>query len=215
MFSDTFLHATFQSKSRLTTGSTLSHCALIAAPTYSERIVLSAVALNIAPDIEQKRDICQNAIGFVRAMSIAEPKIAVLSVVEMVITKMASTLDAAVLAKMADRGQITGASVDEPLDPDAAVDAEAAQINNIDSPVADRANLLIAPNIEAGNMVYKELAFMAYAQTASLVVGARVPLILTSLADREEARRFSAAVAVLYAAALKRDFATICPNIEE
>jgi phosphate acetyltransferase/phosphate butyryltransferase len=126
---------------------------------------------------------------------------------------MASTIDAAVLAKMADRGQIVGAIVDGPLDLDAAVDAEAARIKHLVSPVAGYANVLIVPNIEAGNMIYKEFSFMADAQTAGLVVGARVPMILTSRADGEEARRFSAAVAVIYATALARNYAAIFPEI--
>lgn len=215
LHTDTFLHAALQREARLTTGRMLSHCALISAPTYSERIVLSDIALNIAPNIDQKRDICQNAIGFARAMGIVEPRVAVLSAVEMVRTKLASTLDAAVLAKMADRGQIVGAKVDGPLDLDAAVDVEAARIKHILSPVAGCANVLIVPNIEAGNMIYKDLVFMADAQTAGLVVGARVPMILTSRADREEARRFSSAAAVLYAAALAHDFTAIYPEIED
>ncbi len=215
LHTDTFLKAVLQKEAQLTAGRLLSHCALISAPTYPQRIVLSDVALNIAPNIDQKRDICQNAIGFARALGIAEPRVAVLSAVETVRTKMASTLDAAVLAKMADRGQIVGAIVDGPLDLDAAVDAEAARIKHIVSPVAGCANVLIVPNIEAGNMIYKEFSFMADAQTAGLVVGARVPMILTSRADGEEARRFSAAAAVLYAAALARDFADIFPEIED
>jgi phosphotransacetylase len=215
LHTDTFLHAVLQKEAKLTAGRTLSHCVLISAPTYPERIVLSDVALNIAPNIDQKRDICQNAIGFARALGIAEPKVAVLSAVETVRTKMPSTLDAAILAKMAERGQIVGAIVDGPLDLDAAVDAEAARIKHIVSPVAGCANVLIVPNIEAGNMIYKEFSFMADAQTAGLVVGARVPIILTSRADGEEARRFSAAAAVLYATALAQDFAAIFPEIED
>lgn len=215
LHTDTFLHAVLQKDAKLTTGRTLSHCALISAPTYPQRIVLSDVALNIAPSIHQKRDICQNAIGFARAMGITQPRVAVLSAVETVRPKMPSTLDAAVLAKMSDRGQIVGGIVDGPLDLDAAVDADAARIKHIVSPVAGCANVLIVPNIEAGNMIYKEFSFMADAQTAGLVVGARVPMILTSRADAEEARRFSAAAAVLYAAALARDFAAIVPAIED
>lgn len=215
LHTDTFLHAVLEKEVKLTTGRLLSHCALISVPTYPERIVVSDVALNIAPSIEQKRDICQNAIGFARAMGIAEPRVAVLSAVETVRTKMASTLDAAILAKMADRGQIVGGIVDGPLDLDAAVDAEAARIKHIVSPVAGRANVLIVPNIEAGNMVYKEFAFMADAQTAGLVVGARAPLILTSRADSAAARRFSAAAAVLYAQALARDPAAMHAEAKE
>jgi phosphotransacetylase len=128
---------------------------------------------------------------------------------------MPATLDGAILAKMADRRQIVGGIVDGPLDLDAAVDAEAARVKKISSPVAGLADVLIAPNIEAGNMIYKDLAFMADAQTAGLVVGARVPIVLTSRADTAAARRFSAAAAVLYADALARDRQSILPENAE
>lgn len=215
LHTDVILHAVLQKEARLTTGRLLSHCALISVPTFPKRMVLSDVALNIAPDIDQKRDICQNAIGFAHAMGIDEPKVAVLSAVETVRTKMASTLDGAIIAKMADRGQIVGGVVDGPLDLDAAIDEDAARIKNIDSPVAGAADVLIVPNIEAGNMVYKEFAFMADAQTAGLVVGARVPVILTSRADSVESRRFSAAAAVIYADALARDPASVLLEAKE
>jgi phosphotransacetylase len=209
LHTDVLLHAVLQKEARLTTGRLLSHCSLISAPTFPKRIVLSDVALNIAPDINQKRDICQNAIGFARALGIAEPKVAVLSAVETVRTNMASTLDAAIIAKMAERGQILGGIVDGPLDLDAAIDEDAARIKKIVSPVAGAADVLIVPNIEAGNMIYKEFAFMADAQTAGLVVGARVPIILTSRADSVKSREYSAALAVIYADALARDPAGI------
>ena len=205
LHTDVLLHAVMQKEATLRAGPLISHCAMISVPTYARRFVISDVALNIAPDTDQKRDICQNAIGFARALGIELPKVAVLAAVEMVRTKMPASLDGAILAKMADRRQIVGGIVDGPLDLDAAVDAEAARIKHITSPVAGLADLLIAPNIEAGNMVYKNLAFMADAQTAGLVVGARVPVILTSRADTAAARRFSAAAAVLYADALARD----------
>ena len=199
LHTDVFLHAIMQKEAKLRTGRLISHCAMVSVPTYARRFVISDVALNIAPDTDQKRDICQNAIGFARALGIDLPKVAVLAAVEMVRTKMPASLDGAILAKMADRGQIVGGIVDGPLDLDAAVDPEAARIKHISSPVAGLADVLIVPNIEAGNMVYKNLAFMADAQTAGLVVGARVPVILTSRADTAAARRFSAAAAVLYA----------------
>jgi phosphate acetyltransferase len=150
-----------------------------------------------------------------RALSIGEPKVAVLAAVEMVRTKMPATLDGAILAKMADRRQIVGGIVDGPLDLDAAVDIEAAKIKQISSPVAGVADILIVPNIEAGNMVYKELAFMGDAQTAGLVVGARVPVILTSRADKAASRHFSAAAAVLYADAVAHDPGILQPDIAE
>jgi phosphotransacetylase len=139
----------------------------------------------------------------------------VLAAIEIVNTKMQATLDGAILAKMADRRQIVGGIVDGPLDLDAAVDAEAARIKRIVSPVAGVADVLVVPNIEAGNMVYKNLAFMADSQMAGLVVGARVPIILTSRADAADTRLFSAAAAVQYADALARDPAAILPEPSE
>ena len=215
LHTDVLLHAVMQKEAKLRTGRLISHCVMVSVPTYARRFIISDVALNIAPDTDQKRDICQNAIGFARALGIDLPKVAVLAAVEMVQTKMPATLDGAILAKMADRGQIVGGIVDGPLDLDAAVDAQAARIKHISSPVAGLADVLIVPNIEAGNMVYKNLAFMADAQIAGLVVGARVPVILTSRADTAAARRFSAAAAVLYADALTRDPAILLPEIAE
>jgi phosphate acetyltransferase len=215
LHTDVLLHAIMQKEAKLRTGRLISHCVMVSAPTYARRFVISDVALNIAPDTDQKRDICQNAIGFARALGIDLPKVAVLAAVEMVQTKMPATLDGAILAKMSDRGQIVGGIVDGPLDLDAAVDAEAARVKHISSPVAGLADILLVPNIEAGNMVYKNLAFMADAQIAGLVVGARVPVILTSRADTAAARRFSAAAAVLYADALARDPAILQPETAE
>jgi phosphate acetyltransferase/phosphate butyryltransferase len=209
------LHAIIQKEAKLRTGRLLSHCALMSVPTYARRIVITDVALNIAPDTNQKRDICQNAIGFAKALGIDQPKVAVLAAIELVNTQMQATLDGAILAKMADRRQIVGGIVDGPLDLDAAVDAEAANIKRIVSPVAGVADVLVVPNIEAGNMVYKNLAFMADSQMAGLVVGARVPIILTSRADAADTRLFSAAAAVLYADALVRDCAAILPEHSE
>jgi phosphotransacetylase len=215
LHTDVLLHAVLQKEAKLRTGRLISHCTMVSAPTYARRFVISDVALNIAPDTDQKRDICQNAIGFARALGVETPKVAVLAAVEMVRTKMPASLDGAILAKMADRRQIVGGIVDGPLDLDAAVDANAARIKKITSPVAGLADVLIAPNIEAGNMVYKNLAFMADAQTAGLVVGARAPVILTSRADTVAARRFSAAAAVLYANALARDPTILQPETAE
>jgi phosphotransacetylase len=215
LHTDVLLHAIMQKEARLRTRRLLSHCALVCAPTYARRIVLTDVALNIAPDIDQKRDICQNAIGFARALGVQTPRVAVLAAVETVRARMAATLDGAILAKMADRRQIVGGIVDGPLDLDAAVDAEAARVKNIASPVAGVADVLLAPNIEAGNMIYKNLAFMADAQTAGLVVGAKAPVMLTSRADTASARRFSAAAAVLYADALARDPEAILPTVAD
>ena len=215
LHTDVFLHAVLEKEAKLRTGRLLSHCALISAPQYGRRVVVTDAALNIAPDTNQKRDICQNAIGFARAMGIEMPKVAILAAVEVVNTKMPATTDGAILAKMADRRQIVGGIVDGPLDLDAAVDAEAARIKHIVSPVAGCADVLIVPNIEAGNMVYKDLVFMADAQSAGLVVGARVPVILTSRADNAEDRLFAAAAAALYANASAKDPSIISPEISE
>lgn len=215
LHTDVLLRAVLQKEAKLRTGRLLSHCALVSVPTYARRIVVTDAALNISPDTDQKRDICQNAIGFARALGIDQPKVAVLAAIEMVNTKMQATLDGAILAKMADRRQIIGGIVDGPLDLDAAVDAEAARIKHIVSPVAGVADVLVVPNIEAGNMVYKNLAFMADSQMAGLVVGARVPIILTSRADAADTRLFSASVAVLYADALMRERAVILAEPSE
>ena len=215
LHTDVLLHAVLDKEAKLRTGRLLSHCALISAPQYARRVVVTDAALNIAPDTNQKRDICQNAIGFARAMGIDTPKVAILAAVEVVNTKMPATTDGAILAKMADRRQIVGGIVDGPLDLDAAVDAEAARIKHIVSPVAGSADVLVVPNIEAGNMVYKDLVFMADAQSAGLVVGARVPVILTSRADNAEDRRFAAAAAALYANAAAKDPSIISPEISE
>jgi len=212
LHTDTLLHAVVQKETKLRTGRLLSHCAVISVPTYARRLVLTDVALNIAPDTDQK---CQNAVGFARALGIDTPKVAVLAAVETVRTRMPATLDGAILAKMADRRQIVGGVVDGPLDLDAAVDANAARIKHIASPVAGVADVLVAPNIEAGNMIYKNLVFMADANTAGVVVGARVPIVLTSRADTAAARRFSAAAALLYAEALARDPAGVLPETAE
>jgi len=215
LHTDVFLHAILQKEAKLRTGRLLSHCVIASVPTYARRVVISDAALNIAPDTDQKRDICQNAIGFAIALGIELPKVAVLAAVETVHTSMPASLDGAILAKMADRRQIVGAIVDGPLDLDAAVDAAAARTKHIDSPVAGLADILLVPNIEAGNLIYKNLSFMADAQTAGLVVGARVPLILTSRADDAASRCFSAAAAVLYAHALAHDSLRILPEVAD
>jgi len=215
LHTDVLLHAAMQKEVKLRTGRLLSHCALLSVPTYARRVVVTDVALNISPDTDQKRDICQNAIGFARALGIDIPKVAVLAAVETVRTKMPATLDGAILSKMADRRQIVGGIVDGPLDLDAAVDAAAAKTKHIVSPVAGAADVLLVPNIEAGNMIYKDLAFMCDAQTAGLVVGARVPIVLTSRADTAAARLFSAAAAALYADALARAPASVLPEPTE
>lgn len=205
LHTDVFLHAIMQKDSGLRTGRLLSHCALIYSPAYGRRIILTDAVINIAPDLDQKRDICQNAILFAHAIGIERPKLAVISAVETVRSKMPSTIDGAALAKMADRQQIVGGLVDGPLDLDAAVNPDAARTKKIVSPVAGYADILVAANIEAGNAMYKELLFMAGAQAADCVMGAKVPIILTSRADSPETRTYSAAVTAIVADAIRKD----------
>jgi phosphate acetyltransferase len=205
LHTDTFLHAIMQKDAGLRTGRLLSHCALIYSPAYGRRVILTDAVINIAPDLDQKRDICQNAILFAHAIGIDTPKVAIISAVETVRSKMPSTIDGAALAKMADRRQLVGGLVDGPLDLDAAVNPDAAKIKKIASPVAGDADVLVAANIEAGNAMYKELLFMAGAQAADCVMGAKVPIILTSRADSPETRTYSAAVTAIVAAAIRKN----------
>ena len=183
----------------------LSHVFVMDVPGQSRLIHITDAAINIAPDLKTKADIAQNAIDLARAMGVDMPKLAVLSAVEVVNPDIPSTLDAAALAKMADRGQIKGGLVDGPLAMDNAVSAEAARIKGIVSDVAGHADILLAPNLESGNMCVKQLTFLAGAKTAGLVVGAKVPVILTSRADDEVSRLASCAAAALYNAWLKQD----------
>ncbi len=215
LHTDQYMHAVLSKENKLRTGRLLSHCMLIAAPTYSRRIIISDVAVNIAPDVDQKKDIIQNAIILAQGIGIPEPKVAVLSAVELVRTKMPSTMEAAALAKMADRRQIVGGIVDGPLDLDIAVDAQSARTKGVTSPVAGAADILIAPDIDAGNMMYKELSFMGKAQVAGIVMGAKVPVILTSRSDSAEARLFSTALAVIFADATAKNPSLLHPATSE
>jgi phosphate acetyltransferase len=179
----------------------ISHCFVMDVPSYADALIISDAAVNIAPTLEVKVDIVQNAIDLAHAMGAAEVRVAILSAMEQVNPKVPSTVEAAALCKMADRGQITGAVLDGPLALDNAISLEAANIKHIVSPVAGRANVLIVPDLEAGNMLAKSLSFLAGADAAGIVLGARVPIILTSRADSLLTRLASCAVAVLVAAA--------------
>jgi phosphate acetyltransferase len=170
-------------------------------PTLPELLIVTDAAVNIAPSLEAKVDIAQNAIDLAHAIGIDEPRLAVLSAVETVNPGIASTMDAAALCKMADRGQITGAILDGPLALDNAVSLEAARVKKIESAVAGRANILLVPDLDAGNMLAKSLTFLANADAAGIVLGARVPVILTSRADELYTKLASCAVAVLVDAA--------------
>src|SRR5437762_13287054 len=167
-------------------------------PAHSEVLFITDAAINIFPDLDAKRDIVQNAIDFFSELGFGTPRVALLSAVENVTTKIPSTLEAAALCKMADRGQIVGGLLDGPLAFDNAIDPEAAKIKGIRSEVAGRAQILVVPDLEAGNMLAKNLSFMAKADSAGLVLGARVPIVLTSRADSVRSRLASCAAAVLY-----------------
>jgi phosphate acetyltransferase len=183
----------------LRTARRLSHCFVLDVPTYPETLILTDAAVNIAPTLEDKVDIVQNAIDLAHAMRFPEVRVAILSAMETVNPKMPSTVEAAALCKMADRGQITGAVVDGPLAFDNAISLESVQIKKIDSPVAGRANVLVVPDLEAGNMLAKSLSFLAQADVAGIVLGARVPIMLTSRADSVMSRLASCGIAVLVA----------------
>lgn len=181
----------------LRTDRRLSHVFVMDVPRYPKLLLITDAAINIAPSLEEKRDITQNAIDLALALAIPLPKVAVLSAVETVTSKIMSTIDAAALSKMADRGQITGGMVDGPLAFDNAISADAAKTKGIRSPVAGQPDILLCPDLESGNMVAKQLGYLADAESAGLVLGARVPVMLTSRADGPAARAASAALAVL------------------
>ena len=170
-------------------------------PGCEEGLIITDADVNIFPTLEEKADILQNAIDLAHALGIAEVRVAVLSAMETINSKVQSTIEAAALCKMMDRHQVSGALIDGPLALDNAIDPEAARIKKIDSPVAGRANVLLVPDLEAGNMLAKSLTFMAGADAAGIVLGARVPIILTSRADSLITRLASCAVAVLVARA--------------
>jgi phosphotransacetylase len=166
-------------------------------PTYHKVLLVTDAAINIAPTLEDKVDICQNAIDLAVALGLERPKVAILAAVETVTSKMPATLDAAALCKMAERGQIKGALLDGPLAFDNAISREAAATKGIRSEVAGDPDILLVPDLEAGNILAKQLSFLAHADSAGLVLGARVPIILTSRADSVRSRIASCAVAVL------------------
>ena len=189
----------------LRTDRRVSHVFVMDVPAYSETLLVTDAAINIFPDLDAKRDIIQNAIDlYTQAGFGKSPRVAILSAVETVTSKIPSTIEAAALCKMADRGQITGGVLDGPLAFDNAIDVEAARIKGIKSEVAGRAQILIVPDLEAGNMLAKNLAYFAKADSAGIVLGARVPIVLTSRADTARARMASCAVAALYAHARRQ-----------
>ena len=182
----------------------MSHVFRFEVPTYPKPLLISDAAINIAPDLEAKADIVRNAIDLALALGVAAPRVALLSAVETVTPKLASTIDAAALCKMADRGQIRGGVLDGPLAFDNAISAEAARIKGIVSPVAGEADILVVPDLESGNMLSKQLEYLAGAASCGIVLGARVPIALTSRADAALSRVGSAALGVVMAAFLAR-----------
>ena len=199
LHTDILMHAVVAKDGGLRTSRRISHVFLIDVPTYPDVLFVTDAAINIFPDLEAKRDIVQNAIDLHIGLGLGEPRVAILSAVEVINPKIPGTTDAASLCKMADRGQITGGVVDGPLAMDNAINAEAAKIKGIRSPVAGRAQILVVPDLEAGNMLAKNLIFLAEADAAGIVLGATVPIILTSRADSVRTRLASTAVGALYA----------------
>ena len=207
LHTDELLAAVVKRDAGLRTQRRISQCFVMDVPTYPDAIIITDAAVNIAPTLEEKVDIVQNAIDLAHALGREDVRVAILSAMETVNPKVPSTIEAAALCKMADRGQITGAILDGPLALDNAISLEAAEIKKIKSPVAGRANILVAPNLEAGNMLAKSLSFLANADAAGIVLGARVPIILTSRADSVMTRLASCAVAALVAKARRESLA--------
>jgi phosphotransacetylase len=204
LHTDELLGAVVARETGLRTERRLTHVFLMDVPTYHKVLIVTDAAINIAPTLEDKVDICQNAIDLVITLGLERPKVAILAAVETVTSKMPATLDAAALCKMAERGQIKGAILDGPLAFDNAISKEAARTKGIRSEVAGDPDILLVPDLEAGNILAKQLSFLANADSAGLVLGARVPIILTSRADSVRARIASCAVAMLAAHARRK-----------
>jgi phosphotransacetylase len=199
LHTDELLGAVVARETGLRTGRRISHVFIMDVPTYHKVVIVTDAAINISPVLEDKADICQNAIDLAIDLGLKQPKIAILAAVETVTSKMPATIDAAALCKMADRGQITGGVLDGPLAFDNAISRQAAETKGIRSAVAGDPDILLVPDLEAGNMLAKQLTFLANADSAGLVLGARIPIILTSRADSIRSRIASCAVAVLAA----------------
>jgi phosphate acetyltransferase len=207
LHTDELMGAVVARDTGIRTARRISHCFVMDVPGHKDPLIITDAAVNITPDLADKIDIVQNAIDLGHALQFAEVRVAILSAMETVNPKVPSTVEAAALCKMADRGQITGGILDGPLALDNAISLEAAAIKNIISPVAGRANVLVVPDLEAGNMLAKSLSFLAGADAAGIVLGARVPIILTSRADSVVTRLASCAVASLVAEARRRNAA--------
>lgn len=200
LHSDELLHAALSSAGGLRTERRVSHVFAMEVPAYPKPLFITDAAVNIEPDLLAKRDIVQNAIDLLHALGISEPKVAILAAVETVNPAMRATIDAAALCKMADRGQISGGMLDGPLAFDNAISADAARSKGIRSPVAGLTDILLVPDLEAGNMLAKQLQYLAGARAAGIVLGLKVPIVLTSRADNAEARMASCAIAKILAA---------------
>ena len=209
LHTDELMSAVVAREAGLRTARRISHCFVMDVPSYAEPLIVSDAAVNIAPTLADKIDIVQNAVDLAHALGAKEVRVAILSAMETVNPSVPSTVEAAALCKMADRGQITGAILDGPLALDNAINLRAAQIKHIRSEVAGKANVLIVPDLEAGNMLAKSLTFMAQADAAGIVLGARVPIILTSRADSVTTRLASCAIASLVAQARREEPAKI------
>jgi phosphate acetyltransferase len=207
LHTDELMAAVVARDTGIRTARRISHCFVMDVPGHSEPLIVTDAAVNITPDLAAKADIVQNAIDLAHALRFPEVRVAILSAMETVNPKVPSTVEAAALCKMADRGQITGAVLDGPLALDNAISRESAAIKHIVSPVAGRANVLVVPDLEAGNMLAKSLSFLAGADAAGIVLGARVPIILTSRADSVVTRLASCAVASLLAEARRQSAA--------
>ncbi len=212
LHTDDLLHHIVKREGGLRTKRRISHVFVMDVPSRSTPVIISDAAINIAPDLMTKKDIVQNAIDAAIAIGIPIPKVGILSAVETVNPAIPSSMEAAILSKMADRGQIKGGMVDGPLAMDNAIDIQAARTKGITSLVAGHAEVLIVPNLESGNMLAKELTFVAHAETAGLVLGARVPVMLTSRADDDRARLASCALALLYNAWRQTGESAISPE---
>ena len=199
LHTDEYLAAVLAPEVGLRTERRLSHCYVMQTPSYPRPFLITDAAINIAPTLVDKADIIRNAIALAQVLGVALPKVAILAAVETVNPRMPATLDAAALCKMADRGQITGGVLDGPLAFDNAVSPEAAQVKGITSPVAGQADVLVVPDLESGNMLAKQLEYLGGAESAGIVMGARVPLVLTSRSDSRTTRLASCAIARLLA----------------
>jgi phosphate acetyltransferase len=208
LHTDELMAEVIDKETGLRTERRVSHVFVMDVPTYPKPLAVTDAAINIFPDLEDKRDIVQNAIEMAHALGLELPKVAIVSAVETVTPKIPSTIDAAALCKMAERGQITGGLLDGPLAFDNAISKEAAEIKGIRSEVAGDADILVVPDLEAGNMLAKQLSFLANADAAGVVLGARVPIMLTSRADTVRARMASCAIAVCLAHARRPQAAT-------